>query len=245
MFKSFRSFLFCFRASSTEKVEMLSLQDASPEPNPVPNKAGSSGRYTPGGSSSSRVIAVIPSAFKIRMPSPTKAEPVVAVRSSRNKPAVLHKDKKRPARDTVSIAVDLKAELRVQSEKAAAIAFQRPKKSSVPRESSSPRTPEAQATSTKPVELLVPAIPTSTNPPSLETTPAVKAPVRASSRLTPSAGEDEEMSASSKISTGLEAVAGAARISLEKLDLGGRLSDTTQDVVEQVKRRNRDFWVPT
>lgn len=199
---------------------MLSLQEAPSATSSAPSRVSSLGRDTDG-PSASRVTAALPSSIKIGVFGPTGDEPL-AVQAARERPAT-RKEKKQAARRTVSAAVDLKAELRAELEKAAAKGPpQRLRQQGAARRSS-----EVQAARSE----LVPPKPIFSPP---ETASSVASAVKG---LLGEAGpgRNEESVGLSGVSKGFEDATAAAHASLERLDLSG-VSEKMRDVAGQVKR---------
>lgn len=168
----------------------------------------------------SRVSSILPPSVDIGASSPLGAD-AMAQRAARGRPAAARKDKKKPPRTVQSVAIDLKAELRTESEKAAL-------KGAV---IAKPTTSGANITPSEGV-----TIEKSTAAAPAYSAPKVAKPLASTKKASvvgASAESDETSAGSSGGGTRLEEVAAGARAAQQELDLR-RVSNKMQGIAGQV-----------
>ena len=213
---------------------MLERQRAPPETSQGPSERQDAYNSAP---PLPRVSSILPPPLDTGVSTPTGAD-AMAQRAARDRPAASRREKKRPPRTVQSVAIDLKAELRTQSEKVTASSSSSSSSSSLSpsrqpfkQNVAPPRTSAAQVTPSDAVPREIsPAAPAYSAPEVAQSlASATKASVVKAS--TESGGDS---AGASGVRAGLEGVVAGERTAQQELDLR-RVSDKMQGVAGQVK----------
>lgn len=214
---------------------MLERQRAPPEATQGPSNPREAYNSAP---PLSRVSSILPPSLDVRPSTPTGAD-AIAQRGTRDRPAASRKEKKRSPRTVQSVSIDLKAELRTQSEKAAVSSSS----SSLPSRQPAKRNVAPSGAQVTPSKGEAPEM-SPASAPAYSSAPD-SAQSLASATKVPVVGASAERGGNSAGSSGggagLEGVAAGARAALQQLDLD-RVSSKMQDFAGQVKSGGGREW---